>query len=109
MDRHIVMEGFECSSSVHDGTAAIESHIIALNSQSFFPIPTDVKSIVFKNSCLSFYDDNKCGIMSLFFNSSSLKVGNRLRTMMSIYDGTIKHCNDVYSNDIVADVSLVTW
>jgi hypothetical protein len=109
MDRHIIVEEFECITSVKDGACAIEPHILALTSASIIPIPSDVKSILFKNASLSFCDEQKQGNITAYFNSSSLKIGDRFKTMISIYDGNIQYDNKIYSNDIVADILLLSW
>src|SRR5438045_1970151 len=40
MDRHMVVEEFECTTSIKDGACAIEPHILALTSASIIPIPS---------------------------------------------------------------------
>src|SRR5581483_2656652 len=103
MDKHIVVHDFECSSLVENGVCAIEKHIIALTAHSLLPIPSDVKSLIFKNSRITFSSSDNGAQLSLFFNSSSLKISGKLKTMMSLYDD----CQ--YCHDIAIDISLLTW
>jgi hypothetical protein len=109
IDRHIIIDEFQCTSFIKDGVCAIEEHIIALISNSLLPIPSDIKSIVFKNSYICLSQENQQASVSLFFNSSSLKIEHQLKTMMSIYDGTIQYANTLYGCDIAADISCITW
>jgi hypothetical protein len=109
MDQHIIFDGFESFSRVENGVCAIEDHVVAMTQASSFFIPTDLKSVRFRNSHMVWHDEQKCLASSLFFNSSSLKIGNRFRTTMSINDGDIKYDEHVYVSSIAADIALSSW
>ncbi len=108
LERSIVMDGFECRSMLSHGNLAIEPHVIAMTSGSFLPIPTDIKSLVFKNSRLVVSDDTNACVATMLFNSSSLKVDAMLRTRMSVYGGTIAYKNNVYSKNVEIDIAATT-
>jgi len=109
MDQYVVIEGFECNSRVQDFCFSIQPHIMAMMQKSFLPFAVELKSVVFKNARGSFFYDDRCNVLTSFlFNSSSLKIGNDIKTMMSVMDGTIT-CNEKnYIEKIAADVSITT-
>ncbi len=108
VEKHITMTDFSCVSLFKDGSCAIESHINALNSASFFPVHTDIKSLEFKNAEILLSDEKKCTTVSFFFNSSSLKITDQFKTMVSLYNGTIEHAGVIYSTEMAADISVIT-
>lgn len=109
MDQHVVMDGFECSSGVKNSHLVIEPHIMAMMQKPFLPFASELKSIVFKNAHFYVHDDEYGkNEISFSFNSSSLKIGNYIKTTMSTVDGIVMHDNNKYVENIATDVSVTT-
>jgi hypothetical protein len=108
MDQHVVMDGFECNSTIENFRPTIEPHVIAMMQQSFLPFVTEVKSIVFKNAHFNLHDNHYKTDASFSFNSSSLRVGNYIKTAMSVMDGVVKHEDKTYIENAIMDVSMTT-
>lgn len=108
LEQHIIMDGFECRSLVENNRIAIESHLIALMNQPVPFIPTHIKSVIFKNSFLHFEDIHKEIQTSLWFNSSSLRIGQRLKTTISIGDAHILYQKNKYIENATIDISMLT-
>jgi hypothetical protein len=108
MECHVVMDGFDCSSQLRGEGLAITDHISAMMEGSLLPISTELKSVVFKNAQGAVVDENNTRV-SLCFNSSSLTIGNRMKTVMSVYDGIIVYDDETYAENIVADILITTW
>lgn len=53
-------------------------------------------------------DESKEGKLSLWFNSSSLKIGNDIKTSMSINDGQLIYQNNNYIEKIAIDLAIIT-
>jgi hypothetical protein len=108
MDQHMVVDEFECSSRSQGMRCAIEPHCIAMMQKSFLPFPTELKSVIFKNAHC-FIDDRDANITtSFFFNSSSLRIGQQLKTAMSVSDGEVRYEKNKYIEKIATDISLTT-
>lgn len=108
MDQHIIIDGFECSSQIKDMRPAIEPHCIAMMQKSFLPFPTELKSIIFKKAHCFIDDRDTDATMAIFYNSSSLRIGNQIKTTMSIGDGCVTYKNNTYLEKIATDVVLTT-
>jgi len=108
LDQHVVMDGFECRSAVEESRLAIEPHIMAMMQQSFLPFSTELKSIVFKNSCFSANQGNGKSELVVYFNSSSLRIGKQIKTTMSVGDGQITYGKNNYVEKIAMDLSFVS-
>ncbi len=108
LDQHMIIEGFESSSHFADSHFSIEPHIMAMMDQSFMPFTTELKSIVFKNGFLYIRNKEIDADISLYFNSSSLRIGKQIKTTVSIGDGNITHNKRMYVEKLAADVSFIT-
>lgn len=108
MECHVVMDEFDCSSRVYGEGLAIDTHIAAMMEDSLLPISTELKSVVFKNAQGAVVEPNDTRV-SFFFNSSSLAIGNRMKTAMSVYDGSIVYDGVTYGEGVVADILVTTW
>lgn len=108
LDQHIIMDGFECKSSVKNERVAIESHLIAMMNQPITLIPTHIKSVIFKNSFLHFEDVQKELQSSLWLSSSSLRIGERLKTTISIGDAQVLYQKNKYIEKAAVDISMLT-
>ncbi|HLC06607.1 MAG TPA: translocation/assembly module TamB domain-containing protein [Candidatus Babeliales bacterium] len=108
LDQHVIMDGFECRSRVENSCLAIEPHMIAMMQQSFLPFSSELKSVVFKNGCLYADDGTGKNEVSLFFNSSSLRIGNQIKTTMSIGDGQLTYEKNKYVEKVAVDLSLIS-
>jgi hypothetical protein len=108
MDQHVTIDGFECTSRVEKSRFAIEQYIIAMMQKSFLPFPVELKSIVFKNAHFCAYDDLYNIDCALSFNSSSLRVGNQIKTTLFVGDGQVAYKKDNYVEKIATDIFLMT-
>lgn len=108
LDQHVVVEGFECKSRMHNARPAIESHFMAMMEQPFVPFTTELKSVIFKNGFLSVTDDEAHAESAVWFNSSSLRIGKQIKTTMSISDGHVVYKNNRYIEKIAMDISAAT-
>ncbi len=108
VEQHVIINDFECSSRCDDMHCAIESHCMAMMQKSFLPFPTEVKSIIFKNAHFCTHDHERRINSSCVLNSSSLRVGDRFKTTMSIIDGSLLYEDMHYVEKITADISLIT-
>ncbi|HSC24901.1 MAG TPA: translocation/assembly module TamB domain-containing protein [Candidatus Babeliales bacterium] len=106
MDQYVIINEFECTSRVDNFYLAIESHFMSMMQKSLLPFSVELKSIIFKNSHFYAYDEAYNSEISLFFNSSSLRIGHQIKTMMSIVDGQIKYNKENYIENITTDVSF---
>lgn len=108
MECHVIMDGFDCSSRVRGEGLAIDDHIAAMMEDALLPIATELKSVVFKNSRGAVVEKDNTRV-SLSFNSSSLAIGNRIKTAISVYDGAIVYDGVRYGEGIIADILVTTW
>ncbi len=108
LDQHIVIDGYECKSSIQGDRLAIEPHLMAMMAQSFLPFLSDLKSVVFKNGSLCINHNATQSQLSVNFNSSSLRIGKQLKTTMSIGDGNLLRENNIYVEKIALDLSCIT-
>lgn len=106
LDQYIIVEGLECRSSFQGPQCAIESHLMSMFNQPPLPFLTELKSILFKNSFLAIYDENKKVMMSIWFNSSSLRIGQTLKTTISLQDGYVSYEDRKYIEKIAIDLSV---
>ena len=91
MDRHMVMDGFDCFSSVSGSQCAIEPYVMALLQESFLPIAVNFKSHMFRNSTFRLLDSSAGWSVSGDFTSFAFKVGNDIRGTFSLFDGVVMH------------------
>jgi hypothetical protein len=108
LDQHIIIDGYECTSSIKNDRLAIEPHLMAMMAQSFLPFLSDLKSVVFKNSSFCVDHDITQSRLSVNFNSSSLRIGKQLKTTMSIGDGQLAKEDTTYVEKIALDLSCIT-
>lgn len=108
LDQHVVIDGYECKSSIKDDRLAIEPHLMAMMDQSFLPFSSELKSVVFKNGSFCVDHQKMQSCLSIKFNSSSLRIGKQLKTTMSIGDGKLLRENNTYVEKIALDLSFIT-
>ncbi len=108
LDQHITIDGYECRSRCENADLAVEPHLMAMMEQSYFPFSSELKTVVFKNGRFHIdHEESGCAV-SIFFNSSSLRIGNQIKTTMSINDGVCVRGNSTYVEKIALDVSLMS-
>ncbi len=108
LDQHIIVEDFECISDIKNSHLAIEPHLLAMMQQPFIFFTTELKSAVFKNAFFSVDDQAKKIKCTVSCNSSSLKIGQQIKTTMSLTDGEMTYQDNKYVEKIAMDISLVT-
>jgi hypothetical protein len=108
MDQHLVIDDFDCRSASSGVHLAIEPYIMVMTQQSFVPFSTSLKSMIFRNAHFFVRDEQHDVEGSFFFNSSSLRIGKQIKTMMSLNDGQLLHKKRTYVAHIATDISLTT-
>ncbi len=108
MEQHVVIDGFECSSRVENGHLAVEPHIMAMTQKSFLPFAVELKSMVFKNAHFDAHDPLYNIDIALSFNSSSLRLGNQIKTTLFIGDGYVAYEKKKYIQNIATDFFVLT-
>jgi len=108
MDQYVIVDGFECKSRVEESHLAVELHVMAMMQKSFLPFAVELKSMVFKNAHFYANDEHYKSEGSLFFNSSSLRIGQKIKTTMSISDGYVAYGNSKYIENIATDIFFTT-
>ena len=108
MEQYVVIDGFECNSRSENTYFFIEPHIIAMMQKSLLPFAVELKSLIIKNAHFSTINQQYKGEASLFFNSSSLRIGSHVKTTMAIERGCVTHEKRMYIEDIAADIVITT-
>jgi len=108
MEQHVIIDDFECKTSIEQSRFAIEPHILAMMQESLLPFAIELKSILFRNAHFYACDEQHKGKLSLLFNSSSLRMGHQMKTTMSISDGNLAYCDNNYIENFVADFFATT-
>ncbi len=108
MDQYVAIDGFECRSRIEKSHLLIEPHIMAMMQKPFLPFAVELKSMVFKNAYFYASDEHYKSEVSLFFNSSSLRMGHQIKTTMSMSDGSVMYGKSKYIENIATDVFITT-
>jgi hypothetical protein len=108
MQQHVIVDGFECTSRVENSRLVVESHVMAMLQKSFLPFAVELKSMIFKNAHFDAYDELYNVDVTLSFNSSSLRVGNQMKTTLFVGDGHVAYNKKNYIENIATDIFVMT-
>lgn len=89
IDISVTMDGLKMSSAMVDGLLAITPHLAKVIQVPSLPIPTFLKSLILKRATL--YVTNKAKTLdgTIQWHSSSVKIGNVLKSTMYIIGGQL--------------------